>query len=281
MKVLEAVRWGEALLKIAGLDDPRVDADLLLASVLNCTRDKLYLEREAVLNMVQETMFRQLIERRQKREPVQYILKRQEFMGLEFYVDERVLIPRPDSEILVEKLLELHKQEDVTARVKKTRILDVCTGSGALAIAIAYYWPESEVVGMDLSGDALSVAELNARSLGVQVEWRQGDLLEPAQGETWDWILSNPPYVTEEEYRNCAPEIFAEPEAAFLGGRDGLDYYRRLAKEASPLLASDGGLLLEIGWKQADAVKALFAGSDRSVTVFPDYAGRDRLILVR
>jgi len=295
MKIIEAVKRGEDLLKSAGVEDPRFNADLLLGFACSLSRDQLYLEREREIPEECYEEYLALLERRRRREPLQYILGCREFMGLKFSVDQRVLIPRPETELLVEKLLE---EEGITrawrrtgsftrpvgqpdSSIKRPRVLDLCTGSGAVAISIAYYWPEAEVVGTDISAAALEVAARNARSLGVQVEWRQGDLLEPVRSERWDWIVANPPYVTTAEYRECSPEVRQEPPEALLGGLDGLDFYRRLAREAPPLLCPGGGILLEIGWRQGQMVTDLFAAQGLATVVFADLAGRDRVVLVR
>ena len=274
------MRWGEAELLKKGIDNARFDADLLLAEVLEETRDRLYLDWDRDLSKQEEERYRTVIIRRAANEPLQYILKRQEFMGLSFYVDERVLIPRSDSEILVEKWLDVVKQENRKGD-RLIKVADLCTGSGALAISIAHYYPSAEVVGTDLSSGALQVARLNAERLGVSVQWRQGNFTDPIEGELWDFIITNPPYVSSEDYRQCAPEIFKEPSMAFLGGSDGLDFYRRLAKQARLLLTPQGKLLMEIGWDQAEAVSNIFRLKGFETHVFPDLAGRDRVILAR
>lgn len=281
MKVLEGMKYGEVRLKEKGIENARFDADLLLADVLNVPRrDLLYLELDRILSIEEEAGYREVIVRRSGREPLQYILQRQEFMGLSFSIDERVLIPRADSEVLVEKWLEIVRQEE-RARDRLFKVADLCTGSGALAISMAYYYPRAVVVGTDLSSAALDVARQNAERLGVSVEWRQGDFAAPIRGELWDYIITNPPYVSAEEYNQCAPEIFREPPLAFLGGPDGLDFYRRLAEEIRLLLVPKGKLLMEIGWNQAETVREFFRQKGFETEVFPDLAGRDRVILVR
>ncbi|HVJ49203.1 peptide chain release factor N(5)-glutamine methyltransferase [Desulfitobacterium sp.] len=274
MKIYEALQWGERKLKEAEVDNPRWDADLLLSQVMGWRREQLYLEREGLLANGQWESYQALIIRRSAREPLQYILKNQEFMGLSFYVDERVLIPRADSEILVEKLLEF-KNSTTQARI---RIADLCTGSGALAVAIAHYWPEASVVGTDLSSAALEVASYNGQRNDVRVEWRKGDFCEPIRGERWDWIVSNPPYVPEEEYRSLAPEIFKEPEMAFVGAENGLIFYQCLAEEAASLLNVEGKILMEIGWHQGQSVQNLFQKQGFKTQIFQDYGGRDRVV---
>jgi release factor glutamine methyltransferase len=280
LRVLEGMRWGEAKLQEKKIDNARFDADLLLAKILNVSRDRLYLDWDLTLSEQEEADYRDVIFRRAGHEPLQYILKRQEFMGLSFYVDERVLIPRADSELLVEKWLELVRLEERQEQDRLIKAVDLCTGSGALAISMAHYYPQAEVVGTDLSQAALDVAQENAVRLGVAVQWRQGDFVKPIQGECWDYIVTNPPYVSTEEYCQCAAEIFREPAMALLGGQDGLDFYRCLAEEAGALLNPQGKVLMEIGWNQAEAVCKIFRSKDFETQVFQDLAGCDRVILV-
>ncbi|TWH59141.1 release factor glutamine methyltransferase [Desulfitobacterium sp. LBE] len=285
MRIIEALLWGEQELNLAQVDNPRWDADLLLGHILSLRREQLYLEREQTLGPEQEAAYQQMISRRARREPLQYIVKHQEFMGLDFYVDERVLIPRADTEILVEKVLELKKEwqhsADRGGSEESPHIADLCTGSGALAISIAHYWPQAEVVGTDLSRDALDVARFNGERLGVRIQWRQGDFLAPIRGDSWDLIVSNPPYVTQAEYGELAPELAKEPRMAFLGGADGLDFYRELAGEGRSLLREKGIILVEIGWQQGNSVAELFQQQGFQTQIVQDLGGRDRVVFAR
>ena len=244
MQISEAILWGEQELKEAKVENARWDTDRMLSHVLKCRREQLYLEREHVLTSIQETEFKEMIHRRTKREPLQYILNHQEFMGLDFYVDKRVLIPRADSEILVELFLEEGKNWQTNTKETSARVLDLCTGSGALAISIAHYWPEAKVVATDISVDALEVAQYNAKQLNVQIEWRQGDFLEAVRGENWDFIVSNPPYVPLEEYIGLAK-------------------------------------ILRIGWQQGRVVQEIFQEKGYETNIVCDYGGRDRVVIVR
>ncbi|MEL1133559.1 peptide chain release factor N(5)-glutamine methyltransferase [Desulfitobacterium sp. THU1] len=281
MRIIDVLLWGEQELKLAQVENPRWDADLLLGHILKLRREQLYLSRDQLLDPDQEIAFAQVLERRVKREPLQYILKYQEFMGLDFYVDRRVLIPRADSEILVEKILELKTTWSPLEDGNPPAIVDLCTGSGALAISVAHYWPQTRVVGTDLSPDALEVARLNSERLGVQVQWRQGDFLAPIRSESWDIIMSNPPYIAVDEYSELAPEIAEEPRMAFLGGEDGLDFYRELAREAPALLKAKGIIIVEIGWQQSEPVTRLFQEQGFATQTFQDLGGRDRVVFAR
>ncbi|MDA8229023.1 MAG: peptide chain release factor N(5)-glutamine methyltransferase, partial [Desulfitobacterium hafniense] len=252
----------------------RYEADMLLSAVLGLKRHQLYLERERILTSNELKSFDHYLSRRECREPLQYILEQQEFMGLRFFVSKDVLIPRSDSEVLIEVLL-------AQGATKGDSIADLCTGSGALAISAAYFCPGTYVVGTDISNSALEVAKLNALKIGVKIEWHQGDFIDPIKNGSWDWIITNPPYVSEKEYKQCEPEIFFEPSIALLGGKDGLDFYRRLANDAPALLNPGGVILMEIGWQQAKAVRSLFESRGMETEVFTDLGGRDRVILAR
>ena len=277
MNIITLLRQGEAKLRASGIEDPRLDADLLLGRVLGITRDRLYLEREWQVSAPDQEDYLALLTRRARREPLQYILGEQEFMGLSFYVDERVLIPRADTEILAEAFLRRVAEREGSG----LRVLDLCTGSGALAITVAHFRPNLQVTGTDLSQDALEVARLNGERLGVRVDWRQGDFLTPVRGEIWDWILTNPPYVSLAEYQECAPELAFEPKQALLGGDDGLKFYRRLAAEAPAFLQAGGQILMEIGWLQGESVSAIFRRAGFETEILLDLAGRDRVLLAR
>jgi len=274
--VVAAMQWGAKRLARFNIENCRADADLLLGKVLGLSRDRLYIERDRLLKAKEWSEYKALIERRAGHEPLQYLLGKQEFMGLVFYVDERVLIPRPETELLVEKALELKRE------IAKPRpaILDLCTGSGAIAIAIKYYWPEAQVTGADISSDALAVARMNARNIGADVRFCLSDCFDGLRG-AWDVIVTNPPYVSAEEYRKLQPEIYYEPKLALLGGVDGLDFYRKLAAEGRTYLAPGGVMLMEIGAGQGPVVCRLLQGAGFRTELYQDFAGRDRVVLAR
>lgn len=273
---IELLQAGAKYLEFCGVDHARSEGDLLLAHVLETSRDQLYLQREREVPWADKVRYWEFLQRRGNREPLAYILKTREFMGLEFYVDPRVLIPRPETELLVEKTLEM------VIRIESDRkVLDLCTGSGAVAVAIAHYLPGTKVIATDLSEDALTVARRNGKKNQVKVDFRQGDLFQPVTGEKFHIIVSNPPYVTEEEYTQCSLEVRKEPTLALLGGEDGLDFYRRIALEGDEYLLSGGTIILEIGNTQGSKVAALFADQGYETVVLPDYAGWDRMVLAK
>ena len=280
--ILQMLLLGAEYLRARGVADSRAEADILLAHILGISRDKLYLERDLKVYDQDLKWYARLLERRGKREPLAYVVNKREFMGLEFYVDQRVLIPRPETEILVEKVLAMGKTKYDMGHNKgetKPRVLDLCTGSGALAVAISYYWPEAKITAVDLSADALEVAKYNAAKMKTPIDFRQGDLFQPLNEEKFDIIVSNPPYVSIKEYAECSPEVKHEPPLALLAGEDGLDFYRRIAAQAGNFLRATGTIFLEIGCTQGKRVVELFAENGFKTVIFPDYAGLDRIVL--
>ncbi len=261
------VRAG-SMLSREGCDSPRLDAELLLASVRGTTRTRLLLDDGLVLDDEERTRFHGLLSRRAAREPVAYILGRREFRRISLAVDSRVLIPRPETELLVELGLSLPTG---------TRVADVGTGSGAVALALKDERPDLEVSGIDSSADALAVARANARRLGIDVRFVQADLLEGA-GCEYEAVLANLPYVADD----CAelePEVARyEPPRALFGGLDGLDVVRRLVS----MLGRVALVALEVGFDQSDAVAELLRdGGFAAVERLRDLAGHERVLVGR
>jgi release factor glutamine methyltransferase len=263
--VAGAVAAGSARLAAAGADSPRLDAELLLAEVLRVGRERLVLDREAALGDEAKTEFHRLLTRREDREPVAYILGRREFRYLTLAVDRRVLIPRPETELLVEVGLGL---------AHGARVADVGTGSGAVALALASERPDLVVVGLDVDTDALEVARGNGARLAPKVEFRRSDLLD---GGDYDAVLANLPYVADGA--QLAPEIARwEPAGALFAGPDGLDLVRRLIGQASGVAL----LALEIGPEQAETVAGWLVQSGfGSIEVLRDLAGLARVVVGR
>lgn len=271
----EALRWGSGYLEARRVPNPSWDAALLLAGVLGVDRARLVIEAGQGISPDRLSFYEGLIRRRGSREPLQYILGRQEFMSLEFAVNNFVLIPRPETEILVEEAL---------ARLRPLAepvVADIGTGCGAIAVSLACYHHGCRVLATDVSAAALAVARENAARHGVaeRVEFLPGDLLEPVAGPL-DAVLSNPPYIPTAQLAGLAPEVRDhEPREALDGGDDGLAVIRRLIPAAAAMLAPGGFLAVEIGMGQARPVEALAGESFRRVEIKADYAGIERVVV--
>ena len=277
MQLRVALAQAAARLEKANIEEARLDAEILLAHALGITRAQLHAHPQGQLSSAELANYRQLIERRARHEPVAYIVGHQEFYGLDLLVDSRVLIPRPETELLVEKAIETSQRQSVVA--------DVGTGSGAIAVSLAIHLPQVLVYATDASAGALEVAARNCRRHGVEdrVHLLLGHLLEPLP-EPVDLTVANLPYVSQAEWAQLPPEINCyEPREALDGGLDGLDHIRRLLARAGEYLRPQGAILLEIGATQGEAVVALarchFPAA--RVEIARDYAGLDRVVMVK
>ncbi len=252
-------------LESAGVDTPRLDAEVMLAAVLGTDRAAFHADPRQLIDLEAAERFDELVRRRVRREPVAYILGRAYFRELCLVVDHRVLIPRPETELLVELA------ED------RQRVLDVGTGSGAIALAIAQERAGVTVTGIDSSPGAVEVARANGQALGLEAEFMIADLVV---GGPYDLVVSNPPYVRDPDWPGLAPEItLYEPEEALLGGPDGLDVIRRLVPAATEVLRPGGLLAVEVGQGQSRAVEALFERSGlRLLETRRDLAGIPRVV---
>lgn len=266
-------------LKEKGLPNPRLEADLLLAGVLKLPRVKLYAEWDRPLEPAEIQQYREVIVKRVQGWPLAYLSGKKSFLSWEFDVTPAVLIPRPDTEILVEAVVNLVKDH------QELKGVDVGTGSGIIAIALAKLLPGSKWYAIDLSPEALAVAEANAVQLGVdqQISFIKGDLLEPLMnlGESFELIVSNPPYIPSATIETLQPEVRREPLLALDGGQDGLDIYKRLLPQAKALLAEGGICAMEHGWDQRGSLEKLFKESGFITQSIPDLAGLDRVIIGR
>uniref|UniRef100_A0A7C2HUN4 Release factor glutamine methyltransferase n=1 Tax=Ammonifex degensii TaxID=42838 RepID=A0A7C2HUN4_9THEO len=279
MRVEELLKKETATLRAAGIPSPRVDAEVLLGFVLGCDRLVLYWEPRREVAAGKATRFKELVARRAAGEPVAYLTGEKEFMGLSFSVTPAVLIPRPETELLVETAVTL--LQGAAAPV----VADVGTGSGAVAVSLAVLLPAARVFAVDISTAALAVARENAcrHRVADRVVFYAGDLLEPFAGNeaVFDLIAANLPYIPSGEMGALPPEVRREPVLALDGGPDGLNFYRRLVPQAERLLKPGGHLLLEIGPGQGAAVSGLLPPPVWEGSVKPDLAGRDRLVVAQ
>ncbi len=274
--IRKLVVWTTAYFYEKGIEQPRLEAEVLLAHVLGHDRVYIYTNYDAPTRQDERNVFRQYIKRRVSGEPLAYITGSREFMSLNFRVSPAVLIPRPDTEVLVEAVIDRARNQE------GIRILDVGTGSGAIAVSLAYYLPQAQLYATDISQDALDIARCNANKHRVTVNFYQGDLLEPLHNhDPFDYIVANLPYVTKEEYMQLDDGVRNfEPRQALLAPEDGLDIYRRLLLQAPKHLNPQGCLVFEIGSGQGKAACEMCAEMYQ-VELLPDLGGRDRVIIAR
>jgi len=274
---LDFLRRWEAEFSRAGIDSPRLSAQVLLAYALGIPRLEMLLEVRVAVASAESQAAEALCKRRLCGEPVAYLVGFREFYGLEFLVNPSVLVPRPETELMVE-FLEVSLSHDSQARV-----LDVGTGSGALAVTTAVRFPKVQVAAVDISRAALCVARGNAVRHGVlsRVGFFQGDLLQAIRVRDFDIILANLPYVPETRRKEMSREVLEyEPELALFAGTDGLDAYRRLANDLRNQVSAGCRVLCEIDCGQGDAIRSLFEGMAEQVKIVKDHAGLDRLAVV-
>lgn len=275
------LKWTEQYFKDKGIESPRLDAEVLLAHVLEKQRIYLYVHFDEPLQPGELAAYREMIKKRVLRVPVAQILGEKEFMGLTFKVTADTLVPRPATEILVQAAVDRLR---AMAGEEPLRFADIGTGSGAICLSVLHYLSDTVADTVDISPAARAVAEENAASLGLadRVTFHTGDLLQPLSGISFAAILSNPPYIPEADIAKLAPEVrLKEPHTALSGGQDGLDFYRRLAKEAPAMLVPGGFTAFEVGIHQAGDVADLLKANpliDRT-EILPDYAGIDRVVV--
>ncbi len=260
----------EALLKKAGL--PRRESELLLLSVLDQDRAWLFAHGDAPLAEENQRAFAHLVRRRRAKEPIAYILGEREFWSLPLRVTPEVLIPRPDTEVLVEWGATL------LGKTPGGSCLDLGTGSGAIALALKHEYPDCSITGVDASAGALSVARCNGQRLGLQVEWLQGSWFEPVSDRRFNLVVSNPPYIRDDDTHLKSGDLPSEPAVALRGGTDGLDSIRHIIEGGQAALSAGGGLLIEHGWDQGAAVRELMQRHAwQAVETRRDLAGHERV----
>lgn len=279
--ILKLLEWSTQYFQNKGIESPRLDAELLLAHSLGLSRVQLYMQFDRTLQETELQDFKLLLKRRSEREPLAYILGKKEFYSLEFEVNPAVLIPRPETELLVETALK-----HFSSSPSPLTLLDIGTGSGCIAITLAKHLPEAQIRAIDISESALAIARRNAEKHGVekQIEFIQADFLSPHSSlltsqDKFDLILSNPPYIASDEISKLAPELQAEPLYALEGGKDGLDFYRVLVPWAFHHLKKEGVALFEIGFDQAESLEKLTTNAGfQKTSILKDEAGHPRVV---
>lgn len=287
-----AVRWGgivnikqilkstESFLTEHNISQPRLDAEVLLADLLDMERIKLYVNFDYPLSQKEIDRYREMILRRAHHYPVAYITGHKEFMSLDFYINENVLVPRPETELLVEEIISICEKREIEA----PNIVDVGTGSGVIMVSLGHYLQKARILGVDVLDEALEVARKNISKydLGERLKVVRGDLLSPLlkrKKDNVDIIVSNPPYISKEEFKDLSPEVKKEPKTALDGGKKGLEIYKKLIPQASHALRSGGFMILEIGYQQAEDIKSLLGGNWQNIVIKKDYGDCDRILI--
>lgn len=275
MKQIELLKLGENTLKEFNIDDAHIKANILLQYILKQTKQQLIINSKNEVKHSDAKLYKENIQKLINGTPLQYITNKQQFMGLDFYVDENVLIPQPDTEILVEEAIKIIKQNN------STNVLDLCTGSGAIAISIANYCLNTQVTATDISTKALNVAKKNSKQNNINIEFAESNLFERLQKNKFDVIVSNPPYIETEVIKTLSKEVKNEPLIALDGGQDGLKFYKAILQQANNYLNKNGYLLLEIGYNQGQAILSLEHENLKLITKQPikDLSGNDRVII--
>lgn len=274
------INWTKQYFESRGIENPRLDAELLLCAVLKCERIKLYVDFEYPLSKEELAVFKDYVQRRGQQEPLAYILGEKAFMRNSFKVTSDTLIPRPETELLVESVLKAVPK--LFSDKACPKLLDIGTGSGAIIVSLLDYLPEAKGVGVDISVGALTVARANAEIIGVldRAGFVRSDLFSRLpQDKLFDVIVSNPPYIPTNVISTLAQDVQKEPFTALDGGADGLDFYRRIIAEAPVHLDKVGLLALEIGIDEAEAVTAMCREAGfKYVAIRKDYAEIDRMV---
>ena len=283
MNLLELRRNGRKKLIENNIEDAIIKADILIQFVLNMDKMQLIINQEDEVSKENENIYLTYIEQVISGKPVQYITNEQEFMNLKFYVDENVLIPQPDTEILVEEAIKTIAE---IRPEKNIKVLDLCTGSGAIAIAIKKYAEEAkkqiEVYASDISEKAIKIAEKNAKRNNVHINFILSDMFRKMEEKNFDIILSNPPYIETQTISSLSKEVQYEPHMALDGGEDGLEFYRVIAENAHEYLNKNGSILLEIGYNQKKKVMQIFEEAKKysNIRCIKDLSDNDRVIKI-
>lgn len=279
MTIKETLRKGMIQLKTGNVTEPNLKARLIMQYILNKPRQYLIIYDDQVLTLRQEVDYFKAIKRLINGEPIQHITHQQEFMKLSFFVNEDVLIPRPDTEILVEEVIKIAK------KIKAKNILDMCTGSGAIAVSLAKYLDNVEITAVDISTKTLNVAKKNAKNNEVEnkITFIESNLFENIVNEKYDIIVSNPPYIKKDVIKTLNKEVQKEPKIALDGGYDGLDFYRKITHQSEEYLKFNGYLCFEIGYDQKKDVIKIINDERKFTGAYSkkDLCDNDRIVVTR
>ena len=277
MNIRQIIEKGAIELKINGIEMPKTKARMLIQFILNKPRQYIIVNDQKNLEKETEETYFKCIDMLKQGMPIEHITHQKEFMKLNFYVDENVLIPRQDTEILVEEVI------DIAKKIKAKKILDLCTGSGAIAVSLAKYIDNCEVTALDISPKALEIAKLNAKNNEVEnkITFIESDIFGNLPLEKYDIIVSNPPYIKKEIIKTLNKDVQREPRIALDGGNDGLDFYRKIIKGSYEYLKFKGYLCLEIGYDQKKDVIQLINQEDKYINTYSkkDLFGNDRIVV--
>lgn len=279
MTISDAIKKGMIELKNVNIEEPKLKARLLMQYVLNESRQYVIVNDMEQLDKAKEKQYLEEIKILKKGVPIEHITHQKEFMKMSFFVDKNVLIPRQDTEILVEEVIKIAK------KINARKVLDLCTGSGAIAVSLAKYLPQAEITAIDISNDALKIAKKNANSNNVQnqITFISSDMFTNLSEEKFDIIVSNPPYIKTNVIKNLDIQVQNEPYIALDGGKDGLDFYKKIINESYQYLKYNGYLCLEIGFDQKIDVIELIENTERFTGTYSkkDLFDNDRIIVTQ
>ena len=277
MTIKQAIIKGMIMLKSNNVESPKLKARLLLQYVLDKPRQYIIVYDNKEIDKQQQWQYFVNIEKLTKGIPLQHITHRQEFMKMDFFVDENVLIPRSDTEILVEEVIK------IAQKYNSPRILDLCTGSGAIAISLKKFVPNADITAVDISEKALEIAQKNAEKLEAKINFVKSDLFDKLDNKKFDIIVSNPPYIRKDEIKKLSEEVQKEPKIALDGGEDGLDFYRIIAEQAINYLKTGSFLCFEIGYNQKNDVIKIIEDEQNYKNTYckKDLYGNDRIIITQ
>ncbi len=277
MTIKQAITKGMIMLKSNNVESPKLKARLLLQYVLDKPRQYIIVYDNKEIDKQQQWQYFVNIEKLTKGVPLQHITHRQEFMKMDFFVDENVLIPRPDTEILVEEVIK------IAQKYNSPRILDLCTGSGAIAISLKKFIPNADIIAVDISEKALEIAKRNAEKLEAKINFVKSDLFDKLDNKKFDIIVSNPPYIRKDEIKKLSEEVQKEPKIALDGGEDGLDFYRIITEQAINYLKTGSFLCFEIGYNQKNDVIKIIEDEQNYKNTYckKDLYGNDRIIITQ